>query len=167
MASCSWVPFLCAVIFCCKALLKRRDQRVLELWLPGKSQSQCSCVVSPCLVSPAKRIQHVAHLCVHFGRVGGESHSLSCLLECLGQSLAGDEHICLLCMRQRGGEGNLKASFVHKDTRIDCIGSLQGLELLIRIKWRRAEFESREIDCADEHGTIDRRSSVGERAQPD
>jgi hypothetical protein len=31
------VPFLCAVIFCRKALLKRRDQRALELWPLGKS----------------------------------------------------------------------------------------------------------------------------------
>jgi hypothetical protein len=34
---CSWVPFLCAVISFRKALLERRDQRVLELWLLGKS----------------------------------------------------------------------------------------------------------------------------------
>jgi hypothetical protein len=31
------VPFLFAVIFCSKALLKRRDQRALELWLLGES----------------------------------------------------------------------------------------------------------------------------------
>jgi hypothetical protein len=36
-ASCSRVPFLCAVIFCRKALLERRDQRALELWLLAKS----------------------------------------------------------------------------------------------------------------------------------
>jgi hypothetical protein len=35
--SCSWVRFLCAVIVCRKALLEWRDQRVLELWLFGKS----------------------------------------------------------------------------------------------------------------------------------
>jgi len=69
-------------------------------------------------------------------------------------------------MSQRSRKWDLEASFVHKDTGIDCIGSLQDLELLIRIEWRRAEFESREIDCADEHRTVDRRSSVGERAQP-
>src|SRR5580692_3074941 len=36
-ASCSRAPILHAVIFCCKALLKRRDQRALELRLLGNS----------------------------------------------------------------------------------------------------------------------------------
>ena len=47
-----------------------------------------------------------------------------------------------------------------EDTGVDDIYRRQILELFIGIKWRRAEFESREIHGADEDRTIDRRRSI-------
>src|SRR5467141_3619339 len=155
-----------SVIVSRKALLKRWNEPTLEVWLYGESLLQCRFVVRSRFCSPAERIQHRSHYCIHVGGVWSQGHRLLSFLQCLRKLFLTKEDDGSLRVGQRRSKWNLEVSVIHEDTGVDDIYRRQILELFIGIKWRRAEFETREIHGADENRTIDRRRSIRDCAQP-
>src|SRR5258705_5801217 len=150
----------CSVIVCCKALFEEWNYPTLKKWLYGKSLLQCRFVVRARFCSPAEPIQHRTHHCIHAGGVWSQGHRLLSFLQCLRKLFLTKEDAGSLRVSQRRSKGNLEVSVIHEDTGVDDIYRRQILELFIGIKWRRAEFESREIHGADEDRPIDRRRSI-------
>src|SRR6267154_207344 len=149
-----------SVIVCRKALLKRWNEPALEVWLHGESLLQSRFVIRSRFCSPAERIQHRAHYCIHAGGVWSQGHRLLSFLQGFRKLFLTNKNVGSLRVSQRRSKWNLEVSVIHEDTGVDDIYRRQILELFIGIKWRRAEFESREIHGADEDWTIDRRRSI-------
>src|SRR5712671_3680228 len=149
-----------SVIVCRKALFERWNEPALELWPYGQSLLQRRFVVWSRFCSPAERVQHRSHYCIHVGGVWSQGHRLLNFLQCLRKLFLTKEDAGSLGVGQRRRKWNREVSVIHEDTGVDDIYRRQILELFIGIKWRRAEFESREIHGADEDRTIDRRRSI-------
>src|ERR1700704_1608917 len=149
-----------SVIISRKAPFERWNELALEVWLHGESLLQSRFVIRSRFCSPAERIQHRAHHCIHAGGVWSQGHRLLSFLQCLRKLFPTKEDAGSLGVGQRRSKWNREVSVIHEDTGVDDIYRRQILELLIGIKWRRAEFESREIHGADEDRTIDRRRNI-------
>ena len=141
----SRIHVLHSVIVCRKALFERWHEPELEVWLHGESLLQCRFVVRSRFCSPAERVQHRAHHCIHAGGVWSQGHRLLSFLQCLRKLFLSKENPGSLRVRQRRSKSNFEVSVIHKDTGVDNVDRRETLELFVRIKWWRTEFKSGEI----------------------
>src|SRR6185295_10529334 len=133
-----------SVIVCRKALFERWNEPELEVWLHGESLLQCRFVVRSRFCSSAERIQHRSHHCIHAGGAWSQGYRLLSFLQGFRKLFLANKNVGSLRVGQRCSKWNLEVSVIHEDTRVDDLYRRQILELFIGIKWRRAEFESRE-----------------------
>src|SRR5260221_10400149 len=120
-----------SVIISGKAPLERWNKPALEVWLYGESLLQCRFVIRSRFCSPAERVQHRAHHCIHAGGVWSQGHPLLSFLQGFRKLFITNKEAGSLRVSQCRSKWNLEVSVIHEDAGGDDIDRRQIFELFI------------------------------------